>query len=251
MMDIPPDGPDNRDEPVESLSPEPIELVPPDPEPAPRWKQYENAIARIEESAGDAKVTRNHKIKGRSETERQIDVWLEANVGADHLVTIAVECKCYNENPVTIQEVDSFVGFLEDVKAHKGVMLSHTGFTNGATKRAAVANIELKALTLEEAEEFDWDEYIADSCNSLDHCFGAIRWQFSDGNSEAGYCSTCGIFHIKCGNCGEVSFYDEDRIVKCDACEMRWELSFEDGMTDGITELQPEEEDEELEEEGD
>lgn len=220
-----------------------------EPEPEPNWKLYEKAIAHIEESAGNATVVRNHKITGRSGTERQIDVWLESNVGAQHRVTVAVECKCYNDKPVTIQDVDSFVGFLDDVRADKGVMLSHSGFTDGATKRAEVANIELSTLTLEEAEEFDWDEYMADSCGTLGDCCGTIRWEFSDGASEAGFCNNCGTFHIKCGNCSEVSFYDEDRIIDCDSCEMRWELRFSDGMVDDITELPPEPEEEDDEEE--
>lgn len=232
------------DEPMisEDLTPEEL----PDfqePNPVPEWKVYENAIAHIEESAGDgAKVNRNHKIMGQSETQRQVDVWLERTVGAGHLIKVAIECKCYNTREVTIQEIDSFVGFLEDIQADKGVMLSHSGFSDAAKRRAEVANIELQTLTLEEAEEFDWDEYTADSCESLGECFGRISWHFSNNGSEAGYCDSCGLFHIRCGECGWISFYDEDRIVQCSGCEMRWELSSSDGMTDGIKELPPTEE---------
>ena len=219
----------------------PIEFL----EPAPIWQQYERAIAHIEESAGNSKVIRNHKVLGRrTGTERQVDVWLEAVVGNEHTVKVAIECRYYAARPVAIKDVEAFISFLEDVAAHKGVMISHSGFSDGARKRADAANIELRTLTLEEAEEFDWDEYVADSCET-DGCFGTITWQFSDRSSEAGYCSMCGTFHVRCGGCGNLSWYDEDRFKKCDGCDMRWRLGFDEGMVSGITELPPEDEEDE------
>ncbi|MGB9254063.1 MAG: restriction endonuclease [Candidatus Korobacteraceae bacterium] len=219
----------------------PMEL----PDPEPRWKLYESAIAHIEESAGNATVIRNHKVLGRQTgKERQVDVWLEVVVGNEHRVCVAIECKCYDDRPVSIKDIEAFISFLEDVGAHKGVMISHSGFSEGALKRAEPANVELKTLTLEEAEEFDWDEYVADSCET-DGCFGTIAWQFSDRSSEAGYCSRCGTFHVRCGGCGNLSWYDESRFIKCDGCDMRWRLAFDEGMASDITELPPEEEERE------
>jgi Restriction endonuclease len=229
------------------LSDGPIEL----PEPEPKWKLYEKAIARIEESAGNCTVVRNHKIKGRrSGTQRQIDVWLEATVGDNHTVCVAIECRCYSDSPVSIKDIDAFESFLEDVGAHKGVVISHSGFTEGATNRAIAGNIELKTLTLEEAEEFDWEDYVGDSCSTLGDCFGTIRWEFSDGDTEAGYCGMCGSFHIKCGNCGDISSYNENPVITCFSCGRKWQLDFAEGMPQNITELAPEEEAEEEEEEG-
>lgn len=174
---------------------------------------------------------------------------METAVGDNHTVHVAIECRCYDDKPVAIKDIDAFVAFLDDVGAHKGVMISHSGFTDGARKRAEAANIELKTLTLEEAEEFDWDEYVSDSCQTLGQCWGTIRWQFSDGASEAGYCSMCGSFHIRCGNCDDVSSYDEKPYVTCFSCGRQWKLDFDDGMTSDITELPPDEEQEEEDEE--
>jgi hypothetical protein len=207
----------------------------------PAWKEYEKAIAHIEESAGNCTVIRDHKITGRSGTQRQVDVWLDATVGNNHTVSVAIECKRYSAIPVAIKDIDAFVAFLDDVAAHKGVMISHSGFTDGATRRAAGANIELKTLTLEEAAEFDWDEYVADSC-AVGGCYGTIHWQFSDGASEGGYCGMCGAFHVRCGSCGETDWYDENQIEKCSGCSMRWELDSDDGMTSGIAEMPADEE---------
>jgi hypothetical protein len=219
----------------------------PDLRAEPDWKLYEKAIARIEKSYGNCKVTPNHRPIGRlSGVKRQVDVWLEASVGDNHIVRVAIECRHHTDTPVDIKDIDAFCGFLDDVGANKGVMMSHSGYTDGARKRAEGAGIDLKVLTLEEAEEFDWEEFVQDDCQ-VENCFGTIQWHFQDGNSEAGRCHNCGTFHIRCGNCGEVSWYHESDIEEC-LCGMSWRLRQEDGMTSGIEELRlPEKEDEEEE----
>src|SRR5260221_3151598 len=230
----------------ESLEPEPL----PEPvEPEPDWRLYEKAVARIEESYDNCKVKRNHKIKGRrSDTERQIDVWLEAEIGDKHPITVAIECRRY-DRPVSIKDMDAFVGFLEDVGANKGVMISHSGYTEGASKRADGAGIELKTLTLAEAEDFDWEEFVQDSCQ-IPECFGTISWHFSDHDSEAGHRDHCGSFHIRCGNCGWVSWYDERDFEHCSGCDMSWRVEKEKGMTYGIKEVPPEADPDDEEEDG-
>jgi len=217
------------------------------PEPEPKWKLYEKAIARIEESYPNCEVTHDHKVIGiRSEVERQVDVWISATVGHNHTVTVAIECRCFDEKPVQIKDVDAFYGFLEDVGADKGVLVSHTGFTDGAEKRAKGSAIELRTLTLEEAEQFDWEEYVSDSCCSPAHCWGTIHWEYSEKDESCiGFCSQCGSLHIMCGSCGSVDFYDESGFVKCRYCDQIWELESEKGVTIGIRDVPP---DEELEE---
>jgi hypothetical protein len=212
----------------------------PDAQPEPDWKIYAGAIARIEESYKNCAVARNHKVNGRrSGIDRQVDVWIAATLGDNHLVTVAIECRRYGKRPVSIKDFDAFYGFLDDVGANKGVMIGCSGFTDGAQKRAEGAGIDLRTLSLEEAEEFDWDEFVKDSCQTFGDCIGTIGWHYADGKSEAGSCDSCGTFHIRCGSCGWLAFYDESRIVKCDGCAMRWELKMEKGLTCGIKELPP------------
>jgi hypothetical protein len=228
------------------LAPVPDDL-PPDAEPEPDWKIYEDSIAHIEESYENCTVTRNHKLEGRrSGVQRQVDVWLEAVVGDNHRVTVAIECRRYTGRPVSIKDIDAFVGFLEDVGANKGVMISNSGYTDGAKKRAGNAGIELRMLTIEEAEKFDWDEFVQDSCQ-VDECCGTIRWHFSDGESEAGPCGNCGSFHIRCGNCGSLDWYNEGNIETCLSCGMKWRLLKEKDLTTDIEEIPPEPEEEEEE----
>lgn len=232
------------------IPPQP-QYSPPDEEPELDWKMYEKAIAHIEDSYNNCKVNQNYRVTGRrSGKERQVDVWLEAEVGDNHVVTIAIECRRYSDRPVSIKDIDAFYGFLDDIGASKGVMISHTGYTEGARERAKGAGIELRMLTLEEAEEFDWDEFIQDSCE-VQECFGTINWCFSDGDSEAGYCGNCGSFHIRCGNCETVDWYHEGDVESCPGCKMQWRLKKEKGMTCGIAEILPVDESEDEEEEED
>jgi predicted helicase len=137
----------------------PREQLSPDQQPEPDWKVYESAIARLEESYKNCTVIRNHKLNGKSGVERQVDVWLSTEIGHNHVVTVAIECRRYSDRPVSIKDIDAFYGFLEDVGADKGVMISNTRFTDGARKRADNADIELTTLTLAEATEFDWQKF--------------------------------------------------------------------------------------------
>jgi hypothetical protein len=182
-----------------------------------------------------------------------VDVWLEAEIGDNHTVTVAIECRRYGDRRVSIKDIDAFCGFLDDVGANKGVMISHSGYTKGAERRAEGAGIDLRTLTIEEAEEFDWDQFLErDSCQ-VSECYGTINWELTDAQSEAGHCGNCGVFHIRCGNCGLVEWFNEGSEEKCLSCGMRWRLIKEKGMTCDIKEIPPEpEEDEEgeLEDEG-
>ena len=208
----------------------------------PKWLIYQKAVARLKGSFGDCQVIHDHKVKGRrSGIERQVDIWLSTTVGGKHPLTVAVECKCHETTPVSIKDVDAFYGFLEDVGAHKGVLVSNTGFTQGAERRADGATLQLETLSMEEVEDFDWAEYLEeDTCRSWNDCYGTVNWDYSDGHgSNGGHCVRCGTFHIKCRDCGTLGFYEEDTIVNCEGCENRWQLISEEEFTAGMKRLAP------------
>jgi hypothetical protein len=212
-----------------------------DPESEPKWLVYQKAVARLKESFGDCEVVHDYKIVGRrSGVERQVDIWLSTTIGGKHGVTVAVECKCHETTPISIKDVDAFYGFLDDVGAHKGVLISNSGFTDGAKKRSDGSTVELETLTLEEAEDFDWADFLEHGCEGINDCWGRVSWDFHDGEgSHAGHCDYCSTFHIKCGECGYVDSYEEDEIIKCRGCETRWRLEDEKGITVGIERLDP------------
>jgi hypothetical protein len=120
-------------------------------------------------------------------------------------------------------------------------MFSNSGHTEGAKKRAAGAapKIELEVTTLSEAEDFDWDEFLNDGCQ-VEECFGIINWHFSTAGSQAGHCSTCGTFHICCGECGTIDWYHEGSLESCSGGTMKFRLVKERGDTVDIAEISPE-----------
>lgn len=101
------------------------------------------------------------------------------------------ECKLYKAK-VDIKTVDAFIGFLEDVGADKGVLITTTGFTSGAEKRAKAAGIDLNVMTLESAMETDWGEYLGDSCKTWVGCPGDINWDEACDGAPDGGAQDCG-----------------------------------------------------------
>lgn len=224
----------------------------------PKWKVYERVRASIERSFGDCQVSYDRKVIGRrSGVERQVDVWLSASVGDGHEIGIAIECKHNEDRPVDIKAVDALYGFIDDVGAAHGVLISNSGFTGGARARADGMNVSLKHVSLEDAErrleslgtpklkvltvdevdDFDWDEFVDIQLCEVPGCRGEVYWESGlwelhdperdEAPDSAGFCGACHSFHIECGNCGEMSYYEEDDEIECDGCEQTWELELD------------------------
>lgn len=97
--------------------------------------RYESVVAAIHRDfAQDATVTENELIEGKSGIFRQIDVAIRADI-AGYKCLVIVECKDYSR-PVEIGKVDELIGKMDDVGAVKAVLVSDSGFTEGALKRA-------------------------------------------------------------------------------------------------------------------
>lgn len=98
--------------------------------------EYEQIVAGIHrEFAGDAQVTENEFITGRlSGKPRQIDVAIRSTI-AGHKLLVIVECKDYRRS-VGIDKVEELIGKVEDVGAATGVLVSNSGFSDDAVKRA-------------------------------------------------------------------------------------------------------------------
>lgn len=109
----------------------------------PEWQQLELLIAEIQKDlAPGAKVTHNATLPGYdSETDRQIDVLVEQQIG-QFLMHIVFDCKDY-ARPVDVKGVESFVGMVNDVRAHQGCLVSAKGFTASAKKAAKRVGIAL------------------------------------------------------------------------------------------------------------
>ena len=85
-------------------------------------------------------VEHNVKLDGY-DGPRQIDILLKGKVGPFTVLTI-IECKDHNSK-VNVIMVDGLHSKMLDVKAHKAVLVSRIGFTNGAIRKARRLGISL------------------------------------------------------------------------------------------------------------
>lgn len=124
-----------------------------------KWKEFESLIAALQkQTAGDATVLHNQRVKGRSGRMRQIDIMISQKVGL-YPVIIVIECKRHRR-PVGIDKVEAFVTKLRDVSASQGVMISNTGFDAGA-RAIAIDNL-VTLLSYRETESVDWHSVVGD-----------------------------------------------------------------------------------------
>lgn len=93
-------------------------------------------------------VHHQHVYTGRvSKRDIKVDVSFNYNIaGADLL--FLVECKCYGHR-VPVDDVEEFHSKIDDIGAHKGIMVTTVGFQDGAIKTARGRGIALALLTTE------------------------------------------------------------------------------------------------------
>jgi len=228
---------------VAILTPESFPEMPdwtPEPDREASWRIYEKIVADTYGEYPDCEVIRDHKVVGKSGVARQIDVWVTGSLAGCE-IRVAIECK-FHKDKVDINLIDSFIGMLQDIGAHKGVFITTTGFTSGAEGRAKAADISLKIMSLEDAMETDWAEYLGDGCQTLMGCWGSINWEYSEGGPQMGSCDSCGQFHIKCGECGHTDEYSVscnasigNAHVRCTGCNACFVVGVEKGEPTDIS----------------
>jgi len=89
-----------------------------------------------------------------SKVKRQIDILIEGKVAGFDL-KIIIDCKYFNKK-VDVKAVESFLSYLQDLKASKGILITNNGFTAAAENRANfdTQDIELRIINFEDLEEF-------------------------------------------------------------------------------------------------
>lgn len=94
------------------------------------WRQYETQIyEKLKSEFPGINILFNQKVFGhQSKVERQVDVLATGSI-LGHDIKIAVECKCYSKN-IDVKIVDGFIGFLEDIKANLGIIITNQGFSS-------------------------------------------------------------------------------------------------------------------------
>jgi len=197
------------------------------------WKKYETQILNTFRTKWPkADLQPDKKLMGKySKVNRQVDIYVTGEiVGVS--VTGAIECKHFNRK-VDVSIVDAFVGFLEDIGAAFGIIITNNGFTKGAANRAAAKKIKIDIVAFKDIDTyvFDWDS--CESCSTLGNHNHEIYW-YHRGKFQAtyagklysleeGHCSYCNATHIKCEECGGVFSVDDkyDQSIEC-YCGTLW-----------------------------
>jgi hypothetical protein len=95
-----------------------------------------------------------HRVPGRhSEIPRQLDVAIYHD-GADRPFFVA-DAK-WHDRPLDVADVDAFVGLMGDVGATAGLLAAPHGFSDGARRRAAAADVTVVVMSFEEALRYRW-----------------------------------------------------------------------------------------------
>jgi hypothetical protein len=108
--------------------------------------EYEMFTKRVMEELVGVTVHRQKVYTGRlSHRDIKIDVSFNYSVAGSDLLFL-VECKCYN-HAVPVDDVEEFHSKIDDIGAHKGIMVTTIGFQDGTIKTAKGRGIALALLT--------------------------------------------------------------------------------------------------------
>jgi len=120
------------------------------------WKKYEKEILElIKEQYPAAPIRHNVKLDGvYSKTKRQVDIIIEERI-AGHNIRIVFDAKHYSKR-VNVKTVESFIGMLSDLGAHKGLIITEKGYSKAALNRAFndPMDIELDILNFDELKSY-------------------------------------------------------------------------------------------------
>ena len=119
---------------------------------------YEKLAAAVQRQLDEtADIQHDVKVVGvRSGKKRQIDVAIRGRLGSKHVLIVA-ECRKYSR-AIDVPSIDGFVGFLDDVQADAGIMVTTVGYSRTALKRAFSEGIE--TWVLRPASDEDWEGYL-------------------------------------------------------------------------------------------
>lgn len=176
------------------------------------WKIYEEQILeKFRREFPSAVLYPDKKIEGvDSKALRQVDILISGSM-VGHKMTGVIECKYFNKK-VDVKSIDSFIGFLEDIKADLGIIITNIGFTKAALNRAAAKKIRIEIVEFKKLDSyhFDWD--ICEACAISSDYFHEMEWNSVRTAAcnkknivvQEGNCSYCATLSLKCSECGHI-----------------------------------------------
>ena len=122
------------------------------------WHQYEAYIfGSLQRRFPEARVLPNAHLPGiKCGKMRQIDVLVERSLGEFDL-KIAFDCKCYKRK-VNVNDVERFLGMLDDIRVSKGVLVTTKGYSKTAYARAQrePRDVDLQILTPDRLSQYQY-----------------------------------------------------------------------------------------------
>jgi len=117
------------------------------------WQEYETQIfEEFSKKYPEHELLFNQKLMGRySKVPRQIDILVRSRIADVDLVGV-FDCKCFSQK-VDVKVIDSMFGFIEDIGAHFGGVVTTEGFTEGAINRANPGRIHLRIIPFTSPEK--------------------------------------------------------------------------------------------------
>lgn len=135
-------------------------------------RDYELLIHKVieQEMSGiigveDLEIIHSAKMKGLSGYEHQIDVAYRFKIWKTEILII-VECKQYQKN-VGVDDLLEFRSRIEDLRAHKGVFITSSGFQSGALEFAKANRI---ALFVVRGTIFEYRAYMLGTVSPNERC---------------------------------------------------------------------------------
>ena len=121
-----------------------------------KWSQYEEQVyCTLRDHFPRADVKKNVRIRGRfSKRSRQVDVLITEHTPSG-TSKIVVDTKLFTRR-VNVKDIDAFAGFVDDVDAKRGLLITNGGYTKAALRRAhfAPGDLELDVLNFDELKQW-------------------------------------------------------------------------------------------------
>jgi len=188
------------------------------------WEDYEAQIfKKIKSEFPETEVLKNQKIQGYfSKQKRQIDILVKGNFIGKDIIGV-VECKNFNKK-IDVKVVDSFIGFIEDVKANIGIIITNKGYTKAALNRVTGISSDIRLDIVEfiklEEYHFTWDEceYCAMNDKPSEISWGSPVALVKDdvvSIIKIGQCDFCSAKYLKCHECDSILDFENLEVHEC------------------------------------
>lgn len=108
---------------------------------------YEDFVASVIRETSGVDMHQRRIFRGRITGRRiQVDACFELTIAGGAKLLFVLECKLY-KNRVSVSDVEEFHSKLDDIGAHKGIMITTVGYQAGAKRAAIGRGIALALLS--------------------------------------------------------------------------------------------------------